>query len=46
MDVFDSVIIGLITGISLATFVVACKIIDALDDLKKDLRAIRKDREV
>ena len=46
MDVFESVIIGMLTGISVATLMVACKIIDALDDLKKDLKAIRKDREV
>lgn len=42
MDVFESVIIG----ISVATLMVACKITDAIDDLKKDLKAIRKDREV
>ena len=46
MDVFESVIFGLITGTSLTTLMLAFKIIDALDDLKKDLKAIRKDHEV
>ena len=46
MDVFESVIMGMIAGTNIATFMLACKIIDALDDLKKDLKSIRKDREV